>query len=486
MFKNYFSGITCCIAILIIVSSCPSFASHILGGGFTYKFLGDTSISGTPHKIYQVTLQQFRDCNALEGALKEDYHVAITIFKGAGPDTISTKTITFDNLETYSKSLHIISDCGWTPSPTASATCLSTLTFSRIYYLPVSPDGYTIVNQRCCRNNGISNIIKSGVRGITFSCFIPCDTNSANNSAVFPQYIPQAFCVNKAVSFSYAASDPDGDSLTYELTPLLTYEAEENNISPRVAFPPPFPTVPFAPGYGSTAPMGNSSTFSINPTNGQATITPLTQGNYAVGIVCKEWRNGMLINETRRELEWAVFSCPNEPTDYKPFAGKDIRTVKGTSIQLVASGAKTYSWSPTTHLDYPDSCCPTAKLSNEGTFTYILHGISDSGCSGYDTLNIEVLNNSELAIPNAFTPNNDGVNDYFLPKALGNAYVTNFRVFNKWGNLLYDVHPANGRASWDGKWNEELQPPGVYVYLIEYTDNIGVMHKVTGTITLLK
>lgn len=486
MFKNRFSGITYCIAALLIAGSCPSFASHILGGGFTYKFLGDTTISGTPHKIYLVTLQQYRDCNGLEGALKEDYDVAITIFKGTSPDTVSAKTIKLDNTETFSKSLHTISDCGWTPSLTAPSTCLSTLTFSRVYYLPVSPDGYTIVNQRCCRNNDISNIIEPGDRGITFSCFIPGDTNSANNSAVFPVYIPQAFCVNKPVSFPYAASDPDGDSLTYELTPLLTYEAERNNISPRVAFPPPFPAVPFTPGHSTTAPFGNSSTFVIDATSGRISITPVTHGTYAVGIVCKEWRNGVLINETRRELEWVVFSCPNEPTAYKPFAGKDIRAVKGSSIQLVASGAKTYSWSPANSLDYPDSCCPSLKLTNEGTFTYVLHGISDSGCSGYDTINIEIINKSELTIPNAFTPNNDGVNDYFLPKPFGNAYVTNFRVFNKWGNLMYDVHPANGRASWDGKWNDVLQPPGVYVYQIWYTDNLGVEHQVSGTITLLK
>lgn len=193
-----------------------------------------------------------------------------------------------------------------------------------------------------------------------------------------------------------------------------------------------------------------------------------------------------MINETRRELEWVVFNCSNDAPVYKPFAGKDLRIVKGTTVRLVGSGAKTYSWSPATLLNDADTSSPIATFTEPGTFTYVLHGISDSGCSGYDTITIEVRNNSELSFPNAFTPNNDGVNDFFLPIPFGNTYVNNFRVFNKWGNLMYDVHPANGRAIWDGKWNGELQQPGVYVYLLDYTDNLGTIHQFSGTVTLLK
>lgn len=486
MFKNLNSGIACTIAFLLLTCSAPAFATHIVGGGFSYRFLGDTSISGTPHKIYNVTLQLFRDCNGVTDALKEDNYGTITLFKGMGPNTVSAPTITLNNVETFSKALHILSDCGWTPSMTSPGACLSTLVFSRKYYLPVSTEGYTIVAQRCCRNGSIKNIIDPSDRGITFFCTIPGDTTSANNSAIFPNHFPQAFCINKTVSFNYSATDPDGDSLSYELSSLFTYDNELMNISPRVAFPPPFPGVAYTPGHSTTEPFGTSSSFTIDPRSGRINITPTTQGTYAVGIVCKEWRNGLLINETRRELEWVVFTCSNDAPVYKPFAGKDLRIVKSTTVRLVGSGAKTYSWSPATLLNDPETASPIATFTEPGTFTYAVHGISDSGCSGYDTINIEVLNNSELNIPNAFTPNNDGVNDYFQPVPIGNTYVNNFRVFNKWGSMMYDVHPANGRATWDGKWNGELQPPGVYVYLLDYTDNLGSIHQVTGTITLLK
>lgn len=238
MFKKLTSGTACAITFLLLASSSATFASHIVGGGFTYSFLGDTTISGTPHKIYHVTLQLYRDCNSVQEALKEDYYGTITIFKGTGPNTISVPNMILDNVETFSKALHILSDCGWTPSLTSPGACLSTLAFSGIYYLPVSPEGYTIVNQRCCRNGEIVNIIDPSDRGITYLCTIPGDTTSANNSAIFPNYIPQAFCINKTVSFNYSATDPDGDSLTYELSPMLTYDNEHMDISPRVAFPP--------------------------------------------------------------------------------------------------------------------------------------------------------------------------------------------------------------------------------------------------------
>ncbi len=487
MTKKSSSGTACCIAFILLFWSSTAFATHIGGGGFSYRFLGDTSIYGTPHKIYDVTLQFYQDCDSgVKDAMIQDKQISFTVFKGTGSDTCDPKVIPFFITSTPSNALHILSNCGWITSLATPNSCLSTLVFTRRYYLPVSPDGYKIATQRCCRNGNITNILDPLDRGITFFCTIPGDTTSANNSAIFPGYFPQAFCVNKTVSFSYAATDPDGDSLSYELSPLFTYDNERMNILPKVASPPPFPTVSSAPGYSATEPFGVPSSFTIDPRSGRITITPTTQGNYAVGIVCKEWRNGLLINETRRELEWVVFSCSNDFPVYKPFAGKDLRIVRGTTVNLVGSGAKTYSWSPATFLNDANSSSPIATFTEPGTFTYILHGVSDSGCSGYDTIIIDVANNSELTFPNVFTPNNDGVNDLFQPIPIGNTYVNNFRVFNKWGNLMYDVRPANGRASWDGKWNGELQPPGVYVYQLDYTDNLGATHNVTGTITLLK
>lgn len=89
----------------------------------------------------------------------------------------------------------------------------------------------------------------------------------------------------------------------------------------------------------------------------------------------------------------------------------------------------------------------------------------------------------ELYIPNAFTPNGDGLNDYFKIVNLRDEKVIDFRVFNRWGTIMFRGEDNN--ASWDGKYKDKLQPTGVYGYLIKvgYPDGKIVTYK--GTITLL-
>jgi gliding motility-associated-like protein len=86
-----------------------------------------------------------------------------------------------------------------------------------------------------------------------------------------------------------------------------------------------------------------------------------------------------------------------------------------------------------------------------------------------------------------FTPNGDSYNDYFFPKSLLSRALTSFRmqVFNRWGQLLFETTRPDGRG-WDGRFNDELQPQGVYVYLIEAVFTNGVAEQYQGNVTLLR
>ena len=89
----------------------------------------------------------------------------------------------------------------------------------------------------------------------------------------------------------------------------------------------------------------------------------------------------------------------------------------------------------------------------------------------------------ELYIPNTFTPNNDGRNDFFL--AYGNNVAKfRMRVYNQWGEFIYDSQ--NLLQGWDGTYRGRQQPNGVYVYYIEATFNSGVSKTFKGTVTLLR
>ncbi len=89
----------------------------------------------------------------------------------------------------------------------------------------------------------------------------------------------------------------------------------------------------------------------------------------------------------------------------------------------------------------------------------------------------------ELYIPNTFTPNNDGKNDYFL--AYGN-HIAKFRmrIYNQWGEFIYESQ--NILQGWDGTYRGRAQPTGVYVYYIDVTFNSGATKTFKGSITLLR
>ncbi|MBL7690652.1 MAG: PKD domain-containing protein [Flavipsychrobacter sp.] len=107
------------------------------------------------------------------------------------------------------------------------------------------------------------------------------------------------------------------------------------------------------------------------------------------------------------------------------------------------------------------------------------------GCTATDT--IEVKQDCYLDVPNAFTPNGDGINDYFLPRPLLARGLATFKlnIYNRWGQLIFETEKIEGRG-WDGRLNGVDQPEGVYVYTIDATFIDGQIEKRQGNITLIR
>lgn len=98
---------------------------------------------------------------------------------------------------------------------------------------------------------------------------------------------------------------------------------------------------------------------------------------------------------------------------------------------------------------------------------------------------VRVLNHCLIEVPNAFTPNNDGLNDTFSPHNALKANNYTFSVFNRWGQIVYQTN--NWLDRWDGRLKGQLQPPGVYVWKLSYTHRdtgLSVFRK--GTVTLIR
>jgi gliding motility-associated-like protein len=138
--------------------------------------------------------------------------------------------------------------------------------------------------------------------------------------------------------------------------------------------------------------------------------------------------------------------------------------------------ATAYQWST-------GDLTPSILVRHDGT--YFLKAINKEGCSATDTLT--VTRNCFLSVPSSFSPDGDGVNDFFLPRQSLAGGLTTFkmRIYNRWGQQVYETERTDGRG-WDGKLNGVDQPLGVYLYFIEATLQNGMMERYDGNVTLLR
>lgn len=480
-----------CIALMgLLASSHNTFASHIAGGGFTYRYLGDTLIGGVPLQKYEVTLTLYQDCiTGVPEAIFQDNPAYFTLYEqGSNVPTRVDTNVYFNAAPGSGGSATMPPDtvnspCGLVSPESLLPLCLLRKKFVKTYYLENNATGYVIVYQRCCRNSSILNVLNPGDVGITFFCNIPPSATGHNNSAVFNRYPPQATCNNILTSIDLSATDPDGDSLTYEFGNCYN-GAFSADIKPTVAPPPPHESVSFMPPYSYQQPLGAMNPYQINTTTGRLLFTGNRIGRYLAGVVCYEWRNGVVINATAMEFQIVNTDCKDLTYSYKIKAGPDHTILAGESVQFMATGGIRYYWLPGEFLSNPYRADPLGVFTEPGTYTYIVTAETDSGCVGRDTVTVSVLDHSSFELPNAFTPNNDGRNDMLIPRPVGMCTLKSFRVFNRWGNLIYQTNSAG--TGWDGKDQGTLQDQGVFSWSIEFTDDKGVNRTKSGNTVLLR
>lgn len=152
------------------------------------------------------------------------------------------------------------------------------------------------------------------------------------------------------------------------------------------------------------------------------------------------------------------------------------------------SPVKQWSWTPATELNCHTCPDPIATIKKE--ITYIAQATNNYNCVTYDTINIKVFcENAQVFIPNAFTPDNDGLNDILMVRATGIVLVKSIRIFNRWGEMVFErsnFSPNDPRNGWDGKIRGMPAPPAVYVYTAEVLCENGASHVYKGNISIIK
>jgi gliding motility-associated-like protein len=166
------------------------------------------------------------------------------------------------------------------------------------------------------------------------------------------------------------------------------------------------------------------------------------------------------------------------------FAGNDTVIVKNTPFQFKGVGAQQYTWTPATFMDNPLVSNPNATYPTTGVYTYVLRGVTANGCVGYDTINVTVADGPYLTVPNAFTPNSDGTNDFFKILAAGYKKLNYIRIFNRWGQEVYAS--SDFRRGWDGQFQNRDCEVGTYFWVVSAVDTDNKEKLIKGDLTLFR
>jgi gliding motility-associated-like protein len=171
-------------------------------------------------------------------------------------------------------------------------------------------------------------------------------------------------------------------------------------------------------------------------------------------------------------------------------AGPNQTILVGSSATITPSGSPVvnYLWTPATALNC--TSCYNTIASPKNTTTYTIKVTDINGCINSDNVTIIVLcNDKNLFIPNTFSPNNDGINDWFYPRGTGLFKIQSMRIFNRWGEMVFqkaNITPNDATGGWNGRYNGKLLTSDVYTYLIEIICENSEVLTFKGNISLIQ
>lgn len=292
---KYFYAVTIFFVSLFI--STDTFASHGQGADITYECLGNGQ--------YRIIYQFYRDCSGISASTS----VTASIVSSCGGT--QTVTLTQDSLP-----IEVSNLCSTSSSTCAGGTLpgVQRYSYSAIVTLPPGCI-YTVSYGECCRNTS-NNLASSQSFDLYVEATINTNNSLCNNGPRFTSYPVPYYCIGQTYNYSHGTVELDGDSLYFTLVAPLDF----NNT-------PITYTAPYSP----TNPMPTGSGFVFDPLTGQMTFRPTTVGNYVVAVRVDEYRNGVLIGTTLRDIQIVVINCNNIP----PVVASNITTANSSGGTVI-------------------------------------------------------------------------------------------------------------------------------------------------------
>ena len=182
---------------------------------------------------------------------------------------------------------------------------------------------------------------------------------------------------------------------------------------------------------------------------------------------------------------WQTITVLQPP---KVFAGNDTSVVVNQPLQLQAltdHDGDSFQWTPASALNNPDISNPVAQFGSDiESAKYIVKATDTSGCYGEASVTIKVFKTApDIFVPNAFTPGSS-INNIFRPIPVGISSIQYFRIYNRWGQLVYSKSGMD--AGWDGMISGKPQQTGSYVWMVQGTTYTGTTIFKQGTMVLIR
>lgn len=172
-------------------------------------------------------------------------------------------------------------------------------------------------------------------------------------------------------------------------------------------------------------------------------------------------------------------------------AGEDKTINVSEQVRIVphlSSDVISATWTPSTAIVSRNY--PSITVKPTQTIEYTIEAKNEGGCSTQDKVSVFVLcNNANVFVPNTFSPNGDGANDVFYPRGSGVFKILNLKVFNRWGQIVYDrsnINPNDASAGWDGTYKGNTLSPDVFVYVLQVVCDNNSILTFKGNIALIK
>ena len=341
------------------------FATHLVGGNLAYEFVG---VQPNGDFRYTIKLNYYFDCGSNSNWQPPGIPTNMSVGVYAHNDPTDILPSTAVNYPKYgSTDVDMVynstvqeyfevnpnnpSGCN-----VGTTTCVYTVLYTgQIDLAPTNPStgqpvigGYFLIHEACCRNgggNGIDNIQDPGSAGMAFYAYIP-PYGYENDSPIFTDNPVPFICSGDTTTFLNTANDPDGDELLFSFTAPLDgnhtggWGGSNNVNTPGAGAGPgasltwypntyqlPIEEVTYAGGYSYQQPFGPGGYYYISASNGLTKYKSNNQGKYVVGLMIKEYRNGILIGISTREVQLNVIACPpNNAPNLNPSAGSTNTT----------------------------------------------------------------------------------------------------------------------------------------------------------------